>query len=156
MRQWKEMQRSFVELVRAGTVAMVEAAIAANPTAVNTPVVRANESIYPIVEAVKRGDPAIVQCLIRAGAQLNVQATERTGGCGMESTISASPLAEALVDRHADIAQIIIDADNDLAHDPGYIVASTFEGNVTKSVLDLANELGNTALITAIQKKLSA
>ena len=150
------MQRSFVELVRGGTLAMVEAAVKANPSAVNTPVVHANESIYPIVEAVKRGDAAILQCLISAGAQLNVQASERTGGCGMESTTSTSPLAEALVDRRADLAQIIIEADSDLAHDPGYLVVSTFEGNISKSVLDLANELGNTTIINAIKQKLSA
>ena len=37
MRQWKEMQRSFVEVVRVGTLAMVEAAVRERPDAVNQP-----------------------------------------------------------------------------------------------------------------------
>jgi len=131
-------------------------AVSADPSIVNKASIHANESIYPVVEAVKRGDVAILQCLLRSGAQLNVRATERTGGCGMESTISSSPLAEALVSRRIDLAQIIVEAHNDLANDPGYHVISTFEGDVTKTVLDLANEIGNTTLINAITKKLSA
>ena len=150
------MQRSFVELVRAGTLSMIESALSADKSLVNKPVVHANESIYPVVEAVKRGDAAILQCLLRSGAELNVQATERTGGCGMESTTSSSPLAEALVAHRADLAQIIVDAHSDLAHDPGYHVISTFEGDVTKTVLDLAKELGNGALVAAISSKLSS
>ena len=156
MRQWKEMQRSFVEVVRVGTLPMIEAAVHARPEAVNEPVVRAYETIYAVVEAVKRGDSDIVRCLLRAGAQLTVQATERTGGCGMESTTSVSPLAEALVERRADIAAVLVEAHTDLAHDPGYHVTSTFEGNVSKTVLQLAEELHDDALTAAIRSKLQA
>ena len=156
MRQWKEMQRSFVELVRCGTPAMVAAAAAADPTAVNTPAVHAHETALPVVEAVRRGDAAVLRALLSAGARLDVQATERTGGCGMETATAASPLAEALVARRPDLALLLVAAHPDLRRDPGYQVTSTFEGNVSRSVLDLARELRDGAqVVAAIQEKLS-
>lgn len=157
MRQWKEMQRSFVELVRCGTPAMVAAAAAADPAAVNAPVVHAHEAALPVVEAVRRGDAAVLRVLLDAGARLDVQATERTGGCGMETATAASPLAEALVARRADLALLLVAAHRDLRHDPGYQLTSTFEGNVSRTVLELAEELHDGgAVAAAIRAKLDA
>lgn len=155
IKKWKLMEQNFVELIRSGTFEMIEHDIRISGKNVNTPYKNKSETIYPITEAVRRSDPRVVRLLLtECSVDLNVADKETTCGCGVGATRMISPLAEALVQQNEEIALLIIKYHNDVKKDVGLVESSSFDGEVEKKPIDLANEWGNKLVLAKLNEKL--
>jgi len=155
LREWNEMQNSVIDIVRNGTEDMVSAYVNLHPEEVSKPVVRGSDTVTPLTEAVKRGDSDILKAVLAVKPDLCVSEKVQECGCGIITEEESSPLALALIARNRVIAVDLIRAHSEesIRVDPGKRRNSSFDGEIHKSVLELAKEWGDTEVLHELRAK---